>query len=97
MFNWGLAILLFLVLIWLSGQHTIDYLRGNVENFIAEVKIIDSNNNTTETSKESDPTSKDNIDSTLLRGLPLSEVSRSVYNEEPDDYWNPFQAYIGSS
>ncbi len=102
MFNWGLAILLFLVLIWLSGQQTVDYLKGNVEKFVAEIKIEevgDASANFTgnpvgaPTGTSNRP--EDQVQNNLLRGEPLSEISRAAVDDLPEDYWNPFQAYVG--
>jgi hypothetical protein len=35
------------------------------------------------------------VQNNLLRGEPLSEISRADVDNEPEDYWNPFQAYVG--
>lgn len=93
MFNWGLAILLFLVLIWLSGQQTIDYLKGNVENFVAEIKIDEVGDVSSNTPTSPEQQTQNN----LLRGEPLSEIARAAVDDLPEDYWNPFQAYVGVS
>lgn len=100
MFNWGLAILLFLVLIWLSGQQTIDYLKGNVENFVAEIKIDevgDVSGGSSNTSSNASTSPEQQTQNNLLRGEPLSEIARSAVDDLPEDYWNPFQAYVGIS
>jgi len=95
MFNWGLAILLFLVLVWLSGQQTIDYLKGNVEKFVAEIKIDEVDASSNSSNAPSRP--EDETQNNLLRGEPLSEIARAASDDTPDDYWIPFKEYVGVS
>lgn len=94
MFNWGLAILLFLVLLWLSGQQTIDYLKANVESFVAEIKIDDGSD---ASGNNPEDAMKQQTDNNLLRGEPLSEIARIASDDTPDDYWIPFKEYVGVS
>ena len=94
MFNWGLTILLFLVLIWLSGDQTINYLKANVETFAVELNIDDGSDASGNSATNPEDPMK-GVQNNLLRGEPLSEISRADVDNEPEDYWNPFQAYVG--